>query len=122
MILERQPKAIAAKLDPRIYPAWWGDDHLASPAGARGASANEQRIDRPQIHQQENEPKKSSNDQRPETSLERGIREIQATALNLDRNLHGINRTGDQAKAGEPFQQSGPKLHAFFQSTEPMAA
>lgn len=117
MILPRHAKGGAAQLDPRIYPAWWGDDHLESPAGPRAPSANEKRSDRPR----QQDLQKPTEQERPETSLERGIREIQATALNLDRNLQGIGRGSERSKAAEASQQSGPKLNAFFQSTEPMA-
>lgn len=116
MILTSRVKGKDKQLDPRIYPSWWGDDHLESPAGPRMAPANEKRSDRPH----HKDLQKPSEKERPESSLERGIREIQATALNLDRNLQGISRVGEQSKPAEAFQQNEPKLNAFFQSTEPM--
>jgi hypothetical protein len=47
-------------LDPRIYPAWWGEPLADS-------------------------PKKVA--KKPETSLERGMREIKETANRLDKNI-----------------------------------
>jgi hypothetical protein len=58
------------KLDPRIYPSWWGEDYAESPAKA-------QKAPEPVV------PKH----QRPESSLEKGMREIRETASKLDKNL-----------------------------------
>jgi hypothetical protein len=57
-------------LDPRIYPSWWGEDYAPSPEKAR------------KLQMAAEIPVKL-----PETSLERGMREIRETASKLDRNL-----------------------------------
>lgn len=60
------------KLDPRIYPSWWGEE--PSPANPMRPAS--------QVRNQNEAPKVA-----PETSLERGMREIKETAKNLDMNL-----------------------------------
>lgn len=90
MIFQKHSKKVGAHLDPRIYPSWWGDDHLESPAGPRAPSAHEKRGDAIIVK----DLKKQQLPERQETSLERGIREIQATAVNLDKNLQGISSRG----------------------------
>lgn len=113
MIFPNYAKKAGASLDPRIYPSWWGDDHLESPAAPRAPSAQDKRGEK--VQNKEVKREQVAPDRRAETSLERGIREIQATALNLDRNLQGIgSRAGAAAKVGDVPNQGGPKLNSFF--------
>lgn len=67
---QNRARSQPAKLDPRIYPSWWGEDFAASPEKAK------------KVHMAEEKPVKI-----PETSLERGMREIRETASKLDQNL-----------------------------------
>lgn len=65
MIIERRNNS--QKLDPRIYPSWWGEENLDSIA--------HQKID------------ETNQESMKESSLERGMREIKQTAQNLEQKL-----------------------------------
>lgn len=92
VIYDRKQK-VNADLDPRIYPAWWGEPYQASKARKKAP---------PQLPE--------------ETSLERGMREIRETAANLDANLGRLR--AQRGTAEPPIQGPGEEYEANVIATE----
>lgn len=92
MITGRKQR-VSAALDPRIYPAWWGEPYQASKARKKAA---------PELP--------------PETSLERGMREVRETAANLDANLHRLR--AQRAAAESARQQEEEEVNMDIVAAE----
>ena len=98
-------------LDPRIYPAWWGEEDAVGDLPARGFKAQ----NAADLKIAKNQAKPESvpgHMKRPETSLERGMREIKATAMNLDKNLQFFKSN----KPGEDREIPNSQRQDYFSS------
>jgi len=99
------------RLDPRIYPAWWGEEDLAGDSPSRGYKAQ----NAPDLKNVKNQAKPESipgHMKRPETSLERGMREIKETAMNLDKNFQFFRSN----KQGEDREIPNTQGQDYFSS------